>query len=59
MDISEKTVKRVGIAVGVVSAVVAIIVYLDNKKWRNLNADVVKLDKEIKTIELAKLKKQA
>lgn len=59
MQITEKEIKTIAVIVGIVSAVTAVIVYLDNKKWRNMNADVVKLDKEIKTLQLEKLKKQA
>lgn len=58
MKITESNLKKIAVIVGVISAVTAVIVYLDNKKWRRMNADVVKLDKEIKTLELAKLKKQ-
>jgi hypothetical protein len=59
MKITESQIKNIAVAVGVVSAATAIIVYLDNKKWRNMNADVVKLDREIKILQLEKLKKQA
>jgi hypothetical protein len=58
MKITENDIKKIAVVVGVVSAVTAIIVYLDNKKWRLMNADVVKLDKEIKTLQLQKLKKE-
>lgn len=58
MKITENDIKKIAVVVGIVSAVTAIIVYLDNKKWRLMNADVVKLDKEIKTLQLQKLKKE-
>jgi hypothetical protein len=58
MKVTENQVKKIAVVVGIISVVTAIVVHLDNKKWRNMNADVVKLDREIKTLQLEKLKKQ-
>lgn len=50
------TQRQVNIAltgITLVGVVIAVLVYLDNKKHEKIKEDTLRLDKEIKTLELA------
>lgn len=63
MDFTDrKQQATINIMVGVITlltAVVGVIAWYENKKHSKINDEVMKLDKEIKTLELAMKKQEA
>ena len=56
MTVDQKQQKYINLAlvgIGLIGVIVSLLVYLDNKKHSKLKGDVVKLDSQIKQLELA------
>jgi Tfp pilus assembly protein PilN len=54
--LQERKITWLVIGFAALSGVVGILVYLDQKKHNTVQRDILALDKEIKTLQLAKLK---
>lgn len=50
-----KQIRGLIIAFGALSAVVAVLVYMDQRKHNRVQQDILSLDKEIKLLQLARL----
>lgn len=51
--------KRIGLIIGIITAlggITALLVYFEGKRHRKINEEVASLDKEIKQLQLLKLK---
>jgi len=63
MDLTDrKQQATINIMVGTITlltAIVGLVAWYENKRHNKVNNDVLKLDKEIKTLELAMKKKEA
>jgi hypothetical protein len=51
-----KQIKYLIIGFGALSAVVAVLVYMDQRKHNRVQQEILSLDKEIKLLQLARLK---
>lgn len=56
IDIQQKTINTILVITGMVSASIAVLVYLDNKKHQKINEELSHLDREIKSLQLMELK---
>jgi hypothetical protein len=54
--LQEKKIKWLIAALGALGGIVAILVYLDQKRHNNVEKEIFALDKEIKILQLKKLK---
>ena len=54
--LQEKKIKWLIAAVGALGGVIAILVYLDQKRHNDVEKEIFALDKEIKMLQLQKLK---
>ena len=54
--LQEKKIKWLIVGLGALSAVVAVLVYLDQRKHNGVKEELMALDKEIKMLQLERLK---
>lgn len=54
--LQEKKIKWLIVGLGALSAVVAVLVYLDQRKHNGVKEELMSLDKEIKMLQLERLK---